>query len=95
MKDPRHIIKTPLITEKSTDLRESGWYLFTVDTKANKVEIRDSIEKIFNVKVDKVRTLTTSGKKVKRMGRVVGKRSSVKKAYVKLKEGEIQLFEGV
>jgi len=95
VKDPRYIIKTPLITEKSTDLRESGWYLFTVDTKANKVEIRDSIEKIFNVKVDKVRTLTTSGKKVKRMGRVVGKRSSVKKAYVKLKEGEIQLFEGV
>lgn len=95
MKDPRNIIKTPLITEKSTDMRELGWYLFAVDTKANKVEIRDSIEKIFNVKVAKVRTHTTTGKKVKRMGKVVGKRSSVKKAYVKLKEGEIQLFEGV
>ena len=47
------------------------------------------------MKVGKVRTLVTTGKKVKRAGRVVGKRQSIKKAYVELKEGTIELFEGV
>lgn len=95
MKDPRSIIKLPVVTEKSTFARENNWYVFTVDRKSNKKEIQDSIEKIFGVKVDKVRTLVTPGKVVKRFGRVVGKRNTVKKAYVKLREGEIELFEGV
>ncbi|NIP30699.1 MAG: 50S ribosomal protein L23 [Candidatus Dadabacteria bacterium] len=95
MKDPRSIIKLPVITEKSTDIREDNWYVFSVDRKSNKKEIKDSIEKVFGVKVDKVRTLVTPGKVVKRFGRPVGRRTSVKKAYVKLKEGEIELFEGV
>ncbi len=95
MKDPRHIIKRPLVTEKSSDLRESNWYVFAVDKRSNKVEIRDAVEKIFKVKVGKVRTLVTTGKKVKRFGRVSGKRSSIKKAYVQLKEGVIEFFEGV
>lgn len=95
MKDPRHIIKRPLVTEKSSDLRELNWYVFAVDKASNKNEIRDAVEKIFNVKVGKVRTLITTGKKVKRMGRIAGKRSSIKKAYVQVKEGVIELFEGV
>lgn len=95
MKDPRQIIKKPLITEKSSDAREIDWYVFSVDKRSNKVEIRDAIEKIFGVKVDKVRTLVTTGKKVKRMGRLAGKRSSIKKAYIKLKEGTIEFYEGV
>lgn len=95
MKDPRSIIQLPIVTEKTTDLKNTNWYVFSVSRKANKKEIKDSIEKIFNVKVEKVRTLTTTGKTVKRLGRVVGKRSTVKKAYVKLNEGVIELFEGV
>jgi len=95
LKDPRQIIKKPLITEKSSDAREIDWYVFSVDKRSNKVEIRDAIEKIFGVKVDKVRTLVTTGKKVKRMGRLAGKRSSIKKAYIKLKEGTIEFYEGV
>lgn len=95
MKDPRSVIKLPVVTEKSTDIRENGWYVFKVDRGSNKKEIQDSIEKIFSVKVDKIRTLITPGKLVKRYGRIVGKRNTVKKAYVKLKEGEIEIFEGV
>lgn len=95
MKDPRHIIKRPLVTEKSSDLRESNWYVFAVDKASNKNEIRDAVEKIFNVKVGKVRTLITTGKYVKRMGRIAGRRSSIKKAYVQVKEGVIEFFEGV
>ncbi len=71
------------------------WHVFSVDKRANKIEIKDAIEKIFGVKVAKVRTLITTGKKVKRMGRIAGKRSSIKKAYVQLKEGTIELYEGV
>ena len=95
MKDPRKVIKLPLLTEKSTELKDINWYVFSVDRKATKNDIRDSIEKIFNVKVEKVRTLTTAGKVVKRFGRRVGKRQAVKKAYIKLKEGTIEFFEGV
>ncbi len=95
MKDPRSIIKLPLVTEKTTDIREKDWYVFSVIRSANKKQIQDSIEKIFGVKVDKVRTLITRGKPVKKYGRSVGKKSAVKKAYVKLKEGNIDLFEGV
>ena len=57
MKDPRSIIKLPVITEKSTQAREDGWYVFSVDRRCNKKEIQDSIEKIFSVKVDKVLSL--------------------------------------
>ena len=95
MKDPRQIIKRPLVTEKSSDMREVDWYVFSVDKRCNKIEIKDAIEKIFGVKVEKVRTLITTGKTVKRMGRIAGRKSSMKKAYVKLKEGTIELFEGV
>jgi large subunit ribosomal protein L23 len=95
LKDPRQIVKRPLVTEKASDARDADWYVFAVDKRSNKREIRDAVEKIFGVKVESVRTLITSGKIVKRMGRPAGKRSSIKKAYVKLKEGAIEFFEGV
>ena len=95
MKDIRGIIKYPLVTEKSSDLKEKSWYVFAVDNRANKKEIGNAIEKIFRVKVEKVRTLIKHGKSVKRFGRTVGKRSPLKKAYVKLKEGVIEFYEGI
>jgi large subunit ribosomal protein L23 len=95
LKDPSQIIKRPLVTEKSSDAREKNWYVFSVDKKSNKHEIKEAVEKIFKVKVGKVRTLVTTGKKVKRLGRISGKRQSIKKAYVELTEGTIELFEGV
>ncbi|HKQ31658.1 MAG TPA: 50S ribosomal protein L23 [Thermodesulfobacteriota bacterium] len=95
MKDPRQIIKRPWVTEKSSDSREKNWYVFSVDKRSNKQEIKDAIEKIFKVKVGKVRTLVTTGKKVKRFGRTVGKKQSLKKAYIEIKEGTIEIFEGV
>ena len=95
MKDPRQIIKRPWVTEKSSDSREKNWYVFSVDKRSNKQEIKDAIEKIFKVNVCKVRTLVTTGKKVKRFGRTVGKKQSLKKAYIEIKEGTIEIFEGV
>ena len=95
MREPREIIKRPLITEKSSSIKDINWYIFAVDIKSNKKEIKTAVEKLFKVKVDMVRTLTLPGKSVKRAGRISGKRSPLKKAYVKLKEGKIEFFEGV
>lgn len=95
MKESGEVIKRPLITEKSSGIKDVNWYVFAVDGKANKKEIKEAVEKAFKVKVDKVRTLVLPGKKVKRFGRIVGQRSPLKKAYVKLREGKIEFFEGV
>ncbi|MGQ0794497.1 MAG: 50S ribosomal protein L23 [Deltaproteobacteria bacterium] len=95
MKEPREIIKRPIVTEKATAIKELGWISFAVSRRANKKEIKEAVEKIFKVKVDTVRTLTSFGKVVTKLGRPVGKKSAVKKAYVKLKEGKIEFFEGV
>ena len=95
MNHPTEIIKKPLITEKSSMVKEAGWYLFSVDKRSNKIEIKKAVEKLFKVKVDKVRTSINPGKNVKKYGRSIGRTSSVKKAYVKLKEGDIEFFEGV
>lgn len=90
------VIKKILITEKSNIEREaSNKYHFQVDTKANKVEIGRAVEKLFKVKVTEVRVLHVLGKK-KRMGRVVGQKSSWKKAIVTLAEGSrIEVAEGI
>ena len=90
------IIKKILITEKSNIEREaSNKYYFQVDPKANKVEIGQAVEKLFKVKVTDVRVLNILGKK-KRMGRVMGQKSSWKKAIVTLAEGSrIEVAEGV
>lgn len=83
----RDIIKAPIITEKSASLaQDKNTITFSVDTKANKTEIKQAIEKIFDVKVDSVNTINVKPKK-KRVGRYTGKTNKVKKAIVKLKEG--------
>jgi len=93
---PYEILKRPLITEKSTIEKEkSNQLVFEVDRGANKVEIRRAVEQLFGVKVLGVRTLQMKGK-VKRFGRVLGKRRGWKKAIVALAEGEhVEFFEGV
>ena len=91
----RDVLIRPVITEKTTILMEEGKYTFRVPLTANKVQIRQAVEKIFNVKVEKVATIRVLGK-VKRMGRTQGKRSDYKKAIVTFKAGEtIEFFEGV
>ena len=96
MKDARSIIRKVLITEKSTILREvRNQYFFEVARDANKIEIKQAIEKIFSVKVNDVRTMQLRGK-VKRQGRWVGKRNDWKKAIVTLKpDQKIELFEQI
>ncbi|MEE9911945.1 MAG: 50S ribosomal protein L23 [Deltaproteobacteria bacterium] len=90
------IIKKILITEKSNIDREAAnKYYFQVDPKANKVEIGQAVEKLFKVKVTDVRVFHVLGKK-KRMGKVMGQKSSWKKAIVTLAEGSrIEVAEGV
>ena len=93
---PHDLIIRPLITEKTNIQKEShNQITFEVDRRANRVEIKKAGESIFNVKVATVRTLQVKGK-VKRRGRIVGKRRDWKKAIVKLMPGErIDFFEGV
>ena len=82
------VIRRPLVTEKTTLLREDGRTLvFEVAVGATKVDIRRAVEKLFGTKVDGVRTAIAHGK-FKRQGRFIGQRSDWKKAYVKLREGE-------
>ncbi len=109
MKDPYSIIKRPLITEKSMNAAALGKYAFEVDLGANKIEIAEAIETIFNtdkknkkVEVVKVNTLRVKGKAKygevrsnRGSRRTVGRTSDWKKAYVTLKPGQrIDIFEG-
>ncbi|WP_027964797.1 50S ribosomal protein L23 [Halalkalibacillus halophilus] len=96
MREPRDIIKRPIITEHSADLMAEQKYTFEVSSHANKTEIKHAVELIFDVKVDKVNTLNLKGK-FRRMGRYGGYRPDRKKAIVKLAEGskELDFFEGV
>jgi len=92
MKPLHQIIKKPLVTEKSNLQKEAfEIVVFEVALDANKLEIKQAIEKAFNVKVKDVRTAVVSGK-LKRVGRNFGKRSNFKKAYVSLAEGTIDFF---
>jgi len=89
------VIVRPIVTEKSTNQLEDNAYSFVVAQSANKVEIGRAVESLFDVKVDRVRTMRFRGKE-RRMGRHVGRRASWKKAIVTLREGEtIDVFEGV
>jgi large subunit ribosomal protein L23 len=96
MRDTRKIIRMPLVSEKSTNMRiNQNRYVFKVDGKANKLEIKRAIEELFKVKVEGVTTMMMHGKP-KRMGRFEGRRPDWKKAIVRLKKGEtIELFETV
>lgn len=87
MNDKYGIIRGPLLTEKGTALQEShNQVTIRVAPHANKIEILKAVEALFNVKVDKVRTVNRKGKK-KRLGRFVGQASDWKKAIVSLSEG--------
>jgi large subunit ribosomal protein L23 len=94
MKDPRDIIKRPVITERSTDLMSEKKYTFEVDVKANKTEVKDAVEAVFGVKVDKVNIMNYKGK-FKRVGRHSGYTNRRRKAVVKLTadSNEIEFFE--
>jgi len=83
------IIRRPLVTEKSTLLRESGANViaFEVAPGANKIQVKHAVEELFKVKVEEVRVFNVRGK-MKRMGRWQGKRRDWRKAYVRLKAGE-------
>ena len=89
------VLKAPKMTEKTLSLKEEvNQYAFEVDPKANKIQIRDCIEKTFKVSVINVRTMNVRGKK-KTMGRYRGYKSNWKKALVTLKNGDtIEYFEG-
>lgn len=92
--DPRDVIIRPWITEKSTEEIEDNKYTFVVDKKANKTQIKQSVEKLFEADVKKVRTMNMEGK-LKRLGRYEGRRPNWKKAIVVLKEDSkpIKIFE--
>ncbi|AKM17494.1 50S ribosomal protein L23 [Geobacillus sp. FSL K6-0789] len=94
MKDPRDIIKRPIITENTMNLIGQKKYTFEVDVKANKTEVKDAVEKIFGVKVEKVNIMNYKGK-FKRVGRYSGYTNRRRKAIVTLTPDskEIELFE--
>src|SRR4029450_2140480 len=82
------VIRRPLITEKTTVIREDGRTLvFQVSKDANKIDIKRAVEQLFGSKVESVRTSLAHGK-MKRQGKYVGRRSGWRKAYVKLRDGE-------
>jgi large subunit ribosomal protein L23 len=88
------VIQKPLITEKSTVEKDSrGIVAFQVHRDANKLEIKEAVEKLFKIKVVDVNTINVAGK-AKRFGKHFGKRSNWKKAYVTLKQGSsVDFFE--
>ena len=94
--DMYKIVKKPLVTEKGTVmLSEGNRVTFKVHQDANKIEIREAVQKIFSVTVLQVNTQVVRGKR-KRFGRAMGQTKSWKKAMVQLKEGDkIEIFEGV
>ncbi len=97
IKDPHKIILRPVITEKSTQLKDANRTIcFEVARSANKIEIKKAIEHLFKTRVASVRTQSKTGK-VRRVGRNAGKTKDWKKAYVQLREGEkmIEYFEAV
>lgn len=87
------IIKRPVVTEKTTLGADLQQYVFEVSLDANKHQIRDAVESLFDVNVTKVRTAIMQGKR-KRFGRNFGKRSNWKKAVVTLREGQSIEFYG-
>ncbi|GGJ98635.1 50S ribosomal protein L23 [Pilimelia anulata] len=92
--DPRDIIQTPVISEKSYGLLDDNWYTFLVHPDANKTQIKIAIQQIFNVRVLTVNTINREGKR-KRTKTGFGQRKSTKRAIVKLADGDrIEAFGG-
>ena len=96
MKNPRDIIKRPIITERTTDMMADNKYVFDVDVRTNKTEVKKAIEEIFGVKVATVNTINVK-KRAKRYGKYTGFTARRKKAIVKLTADSkpLEFFEGV
>ena len=94
--EPRDVILEPVVSEKSYNLLDEGAYTFKVHPEANKIEIRQAVEAIFDVKVLKVTTANRKGKRKRnRRALTFGRRPDTKRAIVTLAEGDrIDLFEG-
>ncbi len=95
MRDLYRILRRPLLTEKTTRLREAtGIYCFEADVRANKIEIADAVEKLYGVQVVEVRTARVRGKAT-RLGRYESRKPDWKRAWVRLAPGskEIEFFE--
>lgn len=94
--EAKDIIVKPVLTEKATvEMEKNNRYAFVVKLNANKNQIKHAVEKFFNVKVEKIATTTTAGK-TKRSGKSTKKLSSVKKAYVTIKNGQkIEFFKNI
>jgi large subunit ribosomal protein L23 len=91
--DPRDVIIAPVVSEKSYSLLDGNAYTFQVHPSANKTEIRQAVESIWNVKVLKVNTINRKGK-TKRFRFTQGRRADTKRAVVRLVEGDkIEIFE--
>jgi large subunit ribosomal protein L23 len=90
-----NILISPILSEKSNSLREEGKYVFKVDPRASKIEIKEAVRKLFNVKVVDCTVMNVGGK-IKRVRGRPGRTSTWKKAIVRLAPGEtIKVFEGV
>lgn len=96
MRSPHDIIIRPIVTEASMNLMADKKYTFVVDKRSNKTEIKNAVEKVFGVKVDRVNTMNMTGKK-KRVGASIGKKADWKKAIITLTAGSkaIEFFEGL
>ena len=96
MRDPRNVIVRPVVTERSTELADDrGSYTFIVNKDSNKIEIKNAIESLFDVKVRDVRTANYRGK-WRRVGQSYGQKAAYKKAVVTLAEGQrIDVYEGI
>ncbi len=95
--DYTDILKKPVVTEKSTDLKEAqGQVVFLVHNWANKIEVKEAVEKAFDVEVVNVNISKQKPRLRKRFGRTMGSKAGYKKAYIRLAPGEkIEYFEGV
>jgi large subunit ribosomal protein L23 len=92
-RDPRDILLSPVVSEKSYGLLEENKYTFVVDPRANKTEIKIAVEQVFGVKVKAVNTLNRQGK-TRRTRFGTGKRKDTKRAVVTLRDGSIDIFGG-
>ena len=93
MREPYEILVKPLVSEKSMLLMGENKYSFEVTKDANKIEIKNAVERLFNVKVAKVATSNMNGKRKRIGARPAGKTSDWKKAYITLAEGKINFLE--
>lgn len=92
--DYTDVIIAPVLTEKSNDLRAEGKYVFKVSPRATKIEVKEAVRRLFNVKVERCTVMNVEGK-VRRLRYRAGKTSSWKKAIVTLAKGDaIKIFEG-